>query len=280
MSQATDSLFLSQDSSQALIDREDMEKYMGPAAIDGFVGNGNEVVEDTSELDEQEGRFTIPLELLMQMPIANVTEDTRIIPLRKVRANTSTEANVGDGIEPQAGTSGVKAPANANEMDTQDTITDPPVPNNTVPIPEKSVVKSNNPVTNAMKKTPNPTANLPNPKMALAAPNPQKPPGNIVRSGNVPKKGYNTKNRKVHQAEIEIPENDNGVQRRMELLGEIADIVRKSAEKRNMTELDVWGHYMGLKVARVQEGRRRDKVLVKVEELVNDAIHDDMDMEE
>lgn len=280
MSQTTDSVLFSQESNQPLIDREEMERFMGPAAIDGFLGAGNEIGDATSEQDEQEGRFTIPTELLFQMPIAHVTESTRIIPVTKPVTGTSVVITPCEEFEPLPGPSGMQAEANAMVVEVQDHVTALPEQNNITPAFNTNLTQADNNLSQTRKNLSNEPPVGPTPKRAAPTSNPENSQGNMVSVPTVPKKGYNVKNKKKVPNEVEMSEKDDNVQRRLQVLGEIADIVKKSGEKRNMTELDVWGQYIGLKVARVVEGCRRDKVLVKVENLINDAIHGEVDMEE
>lgn len=252
-----------------VVDGENMNACMGPAAVDGFLGFGNEIADVADEQEEQIGVFNIPHELLLKLPIAEVASDTRIIALNPpvqnelgqvFPINTAGPAprpsSACDGIEanvrpnnpqaPKPGTSGVNVnaqeametdqlPENRNDADTEHT------PDESQPIPRR-------------------------------------PPG-------VPKKGLNTKNRQkdilpVRPVPPPTQDKEPTLQDRMEILHEIAGLVKNSKGRADMTEMQVWGQYMGLKACRLPEGRTRDEVLVEVEKVMNKGIHGHWGQEE
>lgn len=65
----------------------------------------------------------------------------------------------------------------------------------------------------------------------------------------------------------------------MTLLGEITQLMKNLyGAKRN--EMHVWGTYIGLKADRIPVGRSRDKLMVKVEQLMNEALYEGEPLEE
>lgn len=252
MTQASGSDIFRQDISQQLIDRADMEAYLAPGAIDGFVGMQVEVGDDEDrtqeEEDEQLGRFKIPQELLVKMPIMEVTKDTRIIHITKPTPATGIEKTGVNIANPDPGPSRMEdlrtSGVNENVLMVCNTST------SVADASQSEVIVTN--TTGAPVQV------------------------NAAKPTNEPKKGYNTKNRKRNSpAEIpDPPVQDDSLRARMNILAEIADIVKRSNTRQSMSELDVWGQYIGMKVARVEGGRPRDEVLVDVERLINQAIHD------
>lgn len=270
-SQVTDNDLFSQDLEDTLntvVDNEDMNTYMGPAAVDGFLGFGNEMADASNEPTEHVGVFDIPQELLLKLPIAHVTRDTRIIALNPptnneagpLAPNNSQAPTPGPSHEqdqgdigpteaqlPKPGTSGLQVDIQMQAMPT-------------VEVAEKENVP------------------IPNPNAVDSQDAPARPPG-------VPKKGLNTKNKKKEATPVRPvhpppPDDDTTLQDRMKVLQEIAEIVKKSHGKGDMTELEFWGNYMGKKVGRIPEGVRRDKVLFDVEKVVNEGLHGSWTQEE
>lgn len=265
MSQATQSSIFSQDTSQPIIDRADMEAYLAPGAIDGFIGVncGDDEDRTQEEGDEQLGRYNIPVELLVDMPIVEVTKETRIIHVGKPTSGPGNEITVVTNAEPQAGTS----------MQVEDIPSQPRAGTSGINMGVEMVLESNTlgSVADASQSQIIVT-NTTNPPVQVAAPKPTAEP----------KKGYNTKNRKRNPApEVTTPPTeDDTLQKRMDILGEIAEIVKRSNARQSMSELDVWGQYIGMKVARVEEGKARDKVLVDVEQRINRALYEGPSSEE
>lgn len=60
----------------------------------------------------------------------------------------------------------------------------------------------------------------------------------------------------------------------MTLLEEITQLMKTSYRSRR-NEVEVWGQYMGLNAGRLPVGRWRDRVLMQVEELMNEALYDE-----
>lgn len=89
------------------VDFEEMNTYMGPAAIDGYMGFGNEMADVQTEPNEHIGVFDIPRELLLKLPIAEVTSDTRIIALNPSSNNGMLQPTprTNNTIVPKPGTS-------------------------------------------------------------------------------------------------------------------------------------------------------------------------------
>lgn len=105
-----------EDRSMSQFNRDEMEEYMAPGALDGFLG----MLGDTQDTEEGETvineagekvtTFNIPQILLQTLPIAPVEKDTVITALTPANPNTSQKPatiSIPPSDEPQAGTSGV-----------------------------------------------------------------------------------------------------------------------------------------------------------------------------
>lgn len=265
----------SQEHTHTQVDREEMEEYMGPAAIDGFVGVADEIDVETLEVDAQAGRYPIPPELLMQLSIADITKDTRIIHLTTGTVIGSGDMSENGAGDPMPGPSGIENETRTMEMDVPEPIMPVPDTSNTIPNPA-------GPSTEPEVTVQRPKANTLVPTVTVSVPNAKPSNQQFItkRVNALPKKGYNTKNKRNDIVEPLPQEKDDNVETRLRVLSEIADIVKKSGEKRNMSEFDVWGQYIGMKVARVEEAHVRDKVVIKVERIITEAIHGEWDMEE
>lgn len=77
-SQATNSEVFSEDGS---VSRDVLQRYLTPGAVDGFLGPGDDDNSASGFGGEDMGLFNIPQELLVTMPIAEVTPGTKIIHL-------------------------------------------------------------------------------------------------------------------------------------------------------------------------------------------------------
>lgn len=227
------------------LDREELEKYLAPGAINAFLEGVKGA--EREAIDGQTNGFAVPPELLVTMPIAHVTPGTVIIPV-----NNRLERNV----EPTPSTSGLGT-------------------NTAVPVildnHEDMEVETLQQTQHAN------TAQAPTNKDI-----PTQDP-NTTSVSTKPKKGYLTKNsKKTTPAQTNNPEavvDDQTVQMRIQLLQEIAEIMRnKSGGKKN--ELELWSSYIGSKMERVPEGPVRDDVLVSVEKSINKAIHGNWVLEE
>lgn len=217
---------------------------------------------------EEIGRFPIPSELLVNMPIADLTATTKIIHLGKP-TEVITPANTLQLQEsmapicppptasPQAGPSVIGAhEVNPEHMDLEGAATG---------------------ATNAAAMTPEAPATVP----STIGQQPEKDAHDdpIVKRPQIqPKKGKNTKNNKSKpQVEDQPEEHDVTLKERMSVLGEITKLLKATYGSRR-NEVEVWGQFIGLKASRLPEGRRRDRVLVRVEEILNDALYEE-DME-
>lgn len=245
------------------VDVNVMNAYMGPAAVDGFMGFGNEMTDVATEQQEQIGIFDIPREFLLKLPIAHVASDTRIIALNTLAQNDMAQVGPNTTEAPTPGPSGVREEM---EVDVR--------PNNPqAQKPGPSGVGLNNHIkgmeTDEVPENRN-VAN-PDPTQVEQQPNPPRPQG-------VPKKGFNTKNKRKEDIPVcplrpPTQDNDATLQDRMNILQEIAELVRNSKGRADMTELQLWGQYMGMKAGRIPGGQTRDEVLVEVEKVMNKGIH-------
>lgn len=234
----------------------DLEAYLAPGALDGYLGVGIDTEHDDEDTqdkyDEQMGRFRIPDELLIKMPIVEVDQDTRIIHINKPTPTPIDTSNVPTPGQPQVGNRNVAI----NPPPTQPKPGPSGVYVENEPNPTDHVLPIgpiHDPTANHSKETPNTSGN---------------------KQADGPKKGYNIKNRKRNATDAtnENPPDDS-IRRRMDILTEIASIVQKSDGRNSMTELDLWGQYMGLKVARIENVADRDDAVLKMERIVNNAIH-------
>lgn len=259
------------DATQATeVDGEEMNGYMGPAAIDGFLGFGNEMADVPIEENGKIGVFDIPHELLMKLPIAQVTSDTRIIALNPPVNHDMDQAIHNNNVTPEPGTSGTREEVQADVIA------------NIPPAPKAGTSGTlDNRQIEAMETDHAPpmgTATNPDPNQDESQPIPARQPG-------VPKKGFKTKNRnkETNPGRSVHPVNEDHeptLQDRMNVLHEIADLVKNSKGRADMTEMQVWGQYMGIKACRLPEGRIRDEVLVEVERVMNKGIHGPWGQEE
>lgn len=97
----------------------------------------------------------------------------------------------------------------------------------------------------------------------------------VPRVPGQPKKGVNVKNRNAkNPVEAEGAQQDPTLNERMSILGEITKLMKASYGTRQ-NEVEVWGQYIGLKAGRLREGRRRDRVLMQMEEMLNEALYDE-----
>lgn len=238
---------------------------MGPAAVDGFLGFANDMGDVANEEDERNGIFQIPHELLMKLPIAQVTSDTRIIAL-----NTTANNEI-DGIIPSNPPASLAGSSGTISVDThvQVTPSNPEAPKaGPSGILEKRVIEAME--TDDIRQEEN--VENPEPIPIESQPTSSKIPG-------APKKGFNTKNKKqeVNNRVCPVPppaqENDPALQDRMNILQEIVEVVRSSKGRADMTEMQVWGQYMSFKACRIPEGPIRDDILVEVEKIMNKGIH-------
>lgn len=208
--------------------------------------------EDSNDVGDGEdgGVFPIPKILFVDLPIADVTANTKILHLGKPGHTDDLQQEM--VIPVQGG--GMHPLPNDN--------TDPPPP----PAPQPGTSGATTPVTTVDAVTPINPATIP----GLV----QKQQGTHQKEGRIftrplkqPKKGTNTKNKNVNpQPMAQAEPQDDTLKGRMSLLEKITQL---------MQEMEVWGHYVGLKAGRIPVGRKRDKVLVRVEELLNDATYDD-----
>lgn len=244
--------------------REVLQHYLTPGGVDGFLGVGMEPVEDTMSMEggEKAGYFNIPKELLVDMPIADVTANTRIIHLGfpGMANRTVLTPQPRENIEPphpkspRPGTSGVTTIHEQEAMDVEAAAT---------AVTAVPAVTPVNPA-NVPQVVEQQHAKIPHEGRAKARP--QGPP----------KKGLNTKNRNVNAEPAPQGEAQDGtLKERMSLLEKITDIMKSSYGSRR-DEMEVWGHYIGLKARKIPEGRRRDRVLMNVEEMITEATYDDM----
>lgn len=119
--QASHGDLFSQDGSQSqdvsVVDREELDNYMGPAAIDGFLGVGHEMM-DVNDNDTVEAAMEgvmacdIPAELLVTLPIMDVPPGTKIIPMNTTTPIPAASSNPMEipntSGETQPGTSGMQ----------------------------------------------------------------------------------------------------------------------------------------------------------------------------
>lgn len=242
-----------------------MRHILTQGSVDGFMGIETDDITNGGEIVEDVGQFAIPRELLVTLPIAEVGPDTKIIHIQQPGEGETFEAPMEENStqdpiptpaqdqrptanQPMPGTSGVAQIHLGNAMEVEGTA---------------------NPVS---QRRPTQTLQRNQDDGAMAPKSTQAQP----------KKGFNTKNRKKKtqpQPPVEAEDTDPTLKERMTLLGEITELMKNSyAAKRN--EMHVWGSYMGLKADRIPVGRSRDKVLVKVEELINEAIYEGQPPEE
>lgn len=228
--------------SQNAVDADMLQQYLTPGGVDGFLGVGMETDANNNaeEVVQDAGFFPIPNELLLTLPIAEVGPNTKIIRINRPTGNK-------DAPEPMPGPSGVVATQVEEDVmeehDSVPAITEPP---------QREQVQIN-----------------------------QQDDGRVVENNQVPKKGYNTKNRKkkTQSTVAEKQPEDPTLKDRMTLLGEITELMKTSYGARR-NEMHVWGTYIGLKADRLPAGKARDKVLVKVEELMNEALYEGETVEE
>lgn len=238
-----------------------MQKYLTPGSVDDFLGIGMDVDDNSNSAvgGEEDGLFNIPRELLVKMPIADVTATTKIIHLGEP-LRTTTQGHPSQSQEatppfarpatPQPGTSGVPTGEPQPElMDVEGAATPGTTVAATIPTTAPQGAVRNRP--QGTQKT---------------------------RVQPQVKKGVQTKNRKTSpDAEPqgdERDELDGTFQNRMALLGKITNLLKDSYGSRR-SEVEVWGQYIGLKASRIRVGRRRDRAFMNVEDVLNEAIYED-----
>lgn len=183
------------------------------------------------------GCYPIPPELLIQLPIAEVDADTRIIHLTKAIPVKYVAVVQGGTTEPQAGPSDIKEMARV-KVKAQDTSNMcEPLSSNIVPEERSVAFKPNMNTTAQNNPAPYPTITVAIPKGTVSNANPPKQQDVTGKEPNVPKKGYITTNRKALPVDPTPQENDYIVQKRLQVLSEKFEIVKKSEEKRSMTAL-------------------------------------------
>lgn len=218
-----------------------MEKYLAPGAIDGFLGAVDAMEEDDNNTENQQGMFDVPHELLVTMPIAQVTPGTVIIPVNNKNKQKKVQANplYPTPPEPTPGPSNVQGNCSGQGQ----------------PIEYEAMEVE-------------PVVGGPEPRQA-----------NEIGGGK-PKKGYNVKNKKktIPPGKEESADDDT-LPARMEMLKELLEVMRNRTGPRR-SEMELWGNYMGAKAERIPEGRIRDHVLLFVERNMNKAIHGEWNVEE
>lgn len=260
-SQRTDGDLFSDDGS---LSRDVLQDHLTPGALDAFLAGGMDGGMDPNEAPlaigggEEAGMFDIPNVLLVDMPIAEITPNTKILHLGKSNMAKTTEGTHQPNSDTaptaptssQAGPSGLQSRAVEEAMD---------------------VEHSTTPATTVAAVTPATSAKIPG-----QAKQQQVQDAQAGRSITRPKKGTNTKNNKVNpQPAAQAEPQDETLNERMSLLQKITELMKASYGSRR-NEMEVWGHYVGLKASRIPEGRKRDKMLVRVEELLNEATYDDV----
>lgn len=240
-----------------------MREYLTKGAMDGFLGIGMEV-DDNSNAPaggEGVGVYPIPRELLLTLPIAEVGPDTKII-----HVNQPTQAKEGEetNVEPR------NTPAPANDPPRPVT-TPQPGPSGVAPIRHGQVAMEVEEALAPINLDPTP---LPI----------QKKDNGVMRrqenNAQQPKKGFLTKNRKNKaQNEVEVQEVDVTLKERMTLLEEIKDLMKTSYGVRR-NEVHVWATYIGLKAERIPAGKSRDKLLIRIEQMLNDEMYGEDTLEE
>lgn len=209
-----------------------------------------------TEGGEDAGLYNIPKIMLVDMPIAEITPDTRIVHLGRaentnnmqIPPQTTKDIPPPPPPSPQAGTSGVQFGDIHEAMEVEVAI---------------------NPTPNIAAITPVTPANMPEASATRKVTKTQEG----TRTTGPPKKGTNTKNKNVNKQPPPQPETGD-VNERMSLLKKITELMQQSYGARR-NEMEVWGHYIGLKAGKIPVGRKRDKVLVRVEELLNEAAFDE-----
>lgn len=268
-SQATqDDLFADDLSmSQNAVDAEMMRQYLAPGAVDGFLGMDMGTDETNNNNNgEDEGQdavvFPIPRELLVTLPIAEVGPNTKIIHINQPGQGTAAEGH----MEVNNTENPARIPAKRQR---------PPTPR-----PGTSGVATTNIAEEVMEVQENdtPLTQVPHgDDVQRTQHDVGGPPRNIQAK---PKKGYNTKNKNTKtQNPAEAQDVDPTLKDRMTLLGEITELMKNTYGARR-NEMHVWGTYIGLKAERVPAGRGRDKLLVDVEKLMNEAIYGKETVEE
>lgn len=254
--------------SQNAVDAEVMRQYLTPGAVDGFLGINMEI-DETNDNNAQEGVqvdgvFPIPRELLVTMPIAEVRPDTKIIHINQPGQVQPAQANMDHNNT-----------HNPTHIPTQ-----AQRPTTPAPIPGTSGLTTTNNANNE-EEVMDVQAQDTHPTQSTQVRRTQHDEDGASNNIQVqPKKGYNTKNRKTKQQNpVETQEVDPTVKERMTLLGEITELMKNTYGARR-NEMHVWGTYIGLKAERVPAGRNRDKLLVKVENLMNEAIYGEETVEE
>lgn len=252
-------------SEQGSVSQDVLQQYLTPGALDGFLGVGMDADGNFSAAEggENMGRFTIPDELLVKMPIAEVTPTTKIIhigkatqPIPIVTATQSEQAIAPIPPPPntQAGPSHVIATEPQHEPMDMDVATGTAIADAVTP---KTIV--------AGPSTEGNQAEIIQPQASK-----------IKKTRVQVKKGVNTKNPKTKpQVEAQPEVEDDTLKDRMSILGEITRLMKASYGSRR-NEVEVWGQYIGIKASRLSEGRRRDRVFMGVEELINEAIYEEM----
>lgn len=240
-----------------------MREYLTQGAIDGFLGLDMEVDDNsnTGANGEGVGVYPIPRELLVNMPIADVGPNTKIIHVGPPTQNKNGQET---NVEPEI----IQGPAN-----------DPPAPFAT-PQPGTSGV---DPVHHAQVEM-EVEENIAPINLAPTPVTTQKKDGTGMRlkenNQQQPKKGFLTKNRKTKvQNDVETQEEDGTLKERMTLLAEIKDLMKNSYGLRR-NEVSVWATYIGLKAERLPAGKSRDKLLVRIEQMINDELYENDNFEE
>lgn len=249
---------MSRDVLQDHLSRDLLQEHLTPGALDAFLGGGLDPNDNIMAGDggEEPASFDIPNVMLVDMPIAALTPTTKIVHLGKAD-NTKDVMNLSQPTDnivpppppsPSAGTSGVTVGGIHAAMEVE-----------VAPTPTPTLTAVTPVTTAAMPET--------------AKNNQVRPP--MTRGPGQVKKGTNTKNRNTNtQPLAQADANGDKVQERMSLLKKITDLMEASYGSRR-NEMEVWGHYVGLKASRIPVGRKRDKMLVRVEELLNEATYDD-----
>lgn len=242
------------------VNRDLLQQYLTPGALDGFVRLGNEENSNSAVGGEDVGVFNIPNELLVDMPIVDVPPGTKIIHLghdTQVEPRTTTAigqvatATVTIPAPVVAGPSGLMN----NDMEHE-------------PMDTENAATGNTPIIAATPSTVLPNTTTQPGDEATEMTN---RPRVLVR----PKKGTVTKNRQT-KTRVEphgVNEPDETLKERMNILAEITQLIKSSYGCRR-NEIEVWGQYMGLKAGRLPVGTRRDRVLMQMEELLNEALYD------
>lgn len=261
-SQRTDSELFSQDGS---MNRDLLQQHLTPGALDAFLSGGLDPNENDMVIEGVEGAesYEIPKIMLVDMPIAEITPDTRIVHLggpenineRNIQPQTTQYVLPPPPPPPQAGTSGLHLGDAHEAMEVEAAI---------------------NPTASVAAVTPVTAANMPEGTENVRVKKPQEGKSMTGPTGQ-PKKGTNTKNKNANrQPPTQAEREDTIVNERMAMLKKITDLMQQSYGARR-NEMEVWGHYVGIKAGRIPVGRKRDKVLLRVEELLSEATYDDDD---